>query len=137
MTDHSNNRIQLSETGQQRRDQMLTELQGVLKRRRIRRQGAKRFAAVGAGMVFVAIVTWTLLVGMNHENTVVDQSSAEPSPMDVADPNLTPNRYSELKNVVFETIDDEEMLQTLSELGCPSVLGRVRGELTVVPQTRM
>ncbi len=138
MIDQSNNRIQLSESGQQRRQQMLTELQGELKRRHLRHQRLNGFAAVTGGMLVIAIVTWTLLVGTNINDMVVDQTAPEPKSIDLVDRHLSSApRIAEYKKVVFETIDDEQMLQTLSELGCPAVLGRVGGELTIVPQTRM
>ena len=138
MIDQSNNRIQLSEAGQQRREQMLTELQGELKRRQVRRQHLNGFAAVAGAMLVIAIVTWALLVGTNYNDMVVDQTPPGSTSNNLADRHLnSAPRIAEYKKVVFETIDDEQMLQTLSELGCPAVLGRVGGELTIVRQTKM
>ena len=126
--------LRLTDEGSQRRKEMLTELQSELLRNSQSRKRKKVLLWLGAVMFLIASTIWTLNLGSDQRQNVVDQTPTGSSQVDGQMDDSNSDLPFEFNHVSFETISDDELLKTLSNLGQPSVLGEIGGETKVISQ---
>jgi hypothetical protein len=133
MNDNST-QIRLTEEGSLRRKKMLTVLQNELLLNSQRRRQKHVLLGLGAAMFLIASTIWIWNWGSDQSQNVVEQESTGSRQVDgqMEDPN--PDSRVEFNQVSFETISDDELLRTLSNMGQPSVLGEIGGETKVISQ---
>ena len=127
-------RIRLSEHGSLRRIEMLTELQSELLRDRQSRKRKHALLLLGAAIVLIASNIWLLNWRSDQRHHVVEHvTSVSRHGADQME-NQNSERPFEFNHLSFEKISDDELLETLSNMGQPSVLGKIGGETKVVSQ---
>ncbi len=142
MTNKPFDDIRLSPEGNRRRAEMLATLQQEVVKVR-RRKTSRSIALGGAAMIaciFAAIWAGQSALPDGHE--MVDKS-----PVSDKFGNAVVKKESEydsgirepivVRQVSLETINDDELLETLSSLGQPATIGHIGGQPVVVPQTRL
>jgi hypothetical protein len=145
------NKTNLSRKGQERRDQMLTKLQMEVTFV-ARRRSWQRRAVATAPVVLLAFGLWWF-IGNDAANQPVEvaREIVEPGKTELIDPfsveqAVVSNRSGVVQRYVVNTNDvvnsnvqrvsDGELLDLLALAGKPSVLGRIDGQLTVIPITQ-
>ena len=148
MNDNEQNPLvsKLSRKGQATRDRMLVELQLEMLRFHTRRN-IHRWVAGSAVVVIAAMTFWQFSV-RNHQpaDSVAAIEQADPgfSPA-IMHPLVVSNQPDVLDRFLvtdssfngdleIEVISDEELLGWMNQAGKPSFLGRIDGELVVVPR---
>ena len=126
--------ISLTDEGSQRRKEMLTELQSELLRNSQSRKQKQVLLWLGAVMFLIASTIWTLNLGSDQRQSVVEQTPTRSSQVDGQMDDSNSDPPFEFNHVSFETISDDELLKALSNLGQPSVLGEIGGETKVISQ---
>ena len=113
---------------------MLTDLQFEVLRNRQRRRQKQAFLVTGAAMVLIASTIWIVNGQFDQRPNLVEQipAGAHQAVDQMDDSNS--DAPLEFNRVSFETISDEELLRTLSNMGQPSVLGEIGGETKVISQ---
>ena len=143
MTNKPFDDIRLSPEGNRRRAEMLATLQQEVVKAR-RRKASRSIALGGAAMIvciFAAIWAGQSTLPDSHE--MVDKSPTVSDKIGNAVVNEEPENDSGvreaivLRQVSLETINDDELLETLSSLGQPATIGHIGGQPVVVPQTRL
>lgn len=145
----SNQRVALSQEGSARRAEILDHLKNELDSKQRQRRSVKRCLVVllvlGAGVTY-GIWNWPDAHPENPGPRLAD-SEYVPQPTPPATANqrieIVQNRTGLLEKYVaqrkrpsresrFESINDEQLLQWMSECGKPSFLARIGGEVKVI-----
>lgn len=137
--------MNLSIKGRARRNQMLVELRQEMSQFH-RNRNTRRWIARSFVVVFAAITVWQIqLWNLKHNDPVAAIETRQPADPVKTNPVVVSNQPGVLDRFLvtdsslkgdldFEIVSDDELLGLMDQAGKPSFLGRIDGELVVIPR---
>jgi len=130
----STNKNRLTEKGSLRRKEMLTELQSQLVLNREWQKQKHLLWRLATAAFLIASTVWILNLAADRDQNFAEQKPAGANQFDGQIDDSNPGPPPKFNQVSFETISDDELLRTLSDMGQPCVLGEIGGETKVISQ---
>ena len=151
----SNPNRKLPSSIETRKEQMLVDLQGELASFH-RRRNQKRMIAKAVAVGFAVLLAGFALLDFGNEenpirqNHIAKQPNRKEQPAAVPEPSYTfikmvgnnpdvSSKYTVGNSptvLALELVDDEELLSMMAANGHPSFLGKINGELRLIPSSR-